>query len=212
MLKINCNTIELLKVYYRELIKKIEKILKIYETRNHNLNSSISRQGAIKLIGSCASTGSIIGSIVPGIGNVIGLGGGILLAAGIISCKKIHYLRIAKKKNNAKKVLSFFSTDKDALIDNIANEIISERSDILSKIETDTNNIEYVSQYLASNIMAAIKANPNRKEEPLDVIINGIRQTKSNKYNFNFFTKHKLTIKKECDQSITLKSIARNRI
>ncbi len=172
--------------YKDALFYALNKLFRVYEqritdnpTREHK---HVTSEDVGKYAGMGALVGTAVGTVAPGLGNAIGAAAGTLTGVAVAGAAEVQNYRKNKKIDNAGKVDDVLGQNDRDVLREIANRVIDERESIIRKLGNTSKNKERVANYLAANIMAAIKHDGGHTVSPVaDIISAGLRNPRSRK-------------------------------
>lgn len=178
---------------YREGLKQeLQKLLSTYSKRGDAItgfeHKHVTGTDLKKYTASGIALGGSLGTIVPGIGNAIGVGAGAIAGFVVAGSMEIRNYRNNIKRDNAQKILNFFGKsdhEQRECIIKLATAVIDQRRVLISRLQETPEN-RNVTAYLAAAIMATIK---NSGENPeLDDILRNIGSVKSSKVSSRYLS------------------------
>jgi hypothetical protein len=175
---------------YKKKLKHelVDNLLQMYVERIHanpgREHKHINALKSVTTIIGWMKSGSFLGTVVPGYGNLAGTLTGLGLGLANVGYDEVGHLRKNKKIDNAGKVEDFLGQAREAqsILYAVADRVIDDRSSILLRVqEKDEDRVVW---YLAVNIMAAVKRDLQQnmpEEAQRSTILEGLKNPGSSK-------------------------------
>ena len=212
----------ILELYTKSLIKALNMRLEEYYKRSDNNpireHTHIQTLDALKDAANSGITAASVGTqVFPVVGTAVFAAGGAAYSLFSSVVKEAKCRQNNNKIDNADKILQFFNYYKmndvhhidQKLLEDAAKLIINQRSMMLLRLIPSEETIEIVGDYLAVNILSAVKQNDfkqsNNKVEWMSDGVQMLLSKKISSINLKTIEERDLSLKEIAENAVTLK-------
>ncbi len=175
-----------IKRYKDALFNALNILLLDYEERIANnqdeKDKHVTTAKLAKYTGIGAAAGTGLGAAAgAGIGAPVGSGVGILVGVIAACIEELNNRRTNKKFHTAQKVKKLLGENRRDVLKTIASRVVDKMKPDIQRFESE-NDLEGLAQYLAANMMSAVKRNGEGTQSPIEeVAIEGLLYPRSKK-------------------------------
>lgn len=139
------------------LITKLKRIYQHYQERlKHLKHAKVTSEEAGSIIGAGVASGTLLGTVIPGLGNIVGAVCGFASSAIAIGSIALHRYRMSRKLHNAEKITELLASQPtEEMFKEVAKELVKERKEILTNLIEP--NSKKIINYLAKQAIANLK-------------------------------------------------------